>query len=193
MPKKKDRTKREKINRPKRNKKLQKPRKLSKKKEKQKIKREKLQQIQQIKYNPNSEPEKEHKDLRKYYLALALMNISQMLAEQGDLTWGGIVDPETYQVVEDYWPGTDVPISEMDKSRINAASSVVVTEDPTIDFERLKSFAPMGMKQSLPFLMPEQPSLFDQMMIPGITPIDNNFLDISSNLMGGKYNKKRMR
>ena len=193
MPKKKDRTKREKINRPKRNKK---PRKLSKKKEKQKRKRENLQQIQQIqqiKYNTSSEPKEEHKDLRKYYLALALMNISQMLAEQGDLTWGGIVDPETYQVVEDYWPGTDVPISEMDKSRINAASSVVVTEDPTIDFERLKSFAPMGMRQSLPFLMPEQPSLFDQMMIPGITPIDNNFLDISSNLMGGKYNKKRMR
>tara|TARA_B100000683_G_scaffold276868_1_gene332572 strand:+ start:2193 stop:2756 length:564 start_codon:yes stop_codon:yes gene_type:complete len=187
MPKKKDRTKREKINRPKRNKK---PRNLSKKKEKQKRKREKLQQI---KYNPNSEPEKEHKDLRKYYLALALMNISQMLAEQGDLTWGGIVDPETYQVVEDYWPGTDVPISEMDKSRINAASSVVVTGDPTIDFERLKSFAPIKMKQSLPFLMPEQTPLFDQLMMTGISPIDEKFLEISSSLMGGKYNKKRVR
>lgn len=190
MPKKKDRTKREKINRPKRNKKPQKQKKLSKKKEKQKRKREKLQQI---KYNPISEPEKEHKDLRKYYLTLALMNISQMLAEQGDLTWGGIVDPETYQVVEDYWPGTDVPISEMDKSRINAASSVVFTGDPTIDLEHLKSFAPMRMKQSIPFLMPQQIPLFDQVMMPGISPIDEKFLEISSSLMGGKYNKKRMR
>jgi len=190
MPKKKDRTKREKINRPKRNKKPQKPKNLSKKKEKQKRKREKLQQI---KYNPNSEPEKEHKDLRKYYLALALLNISQMLAEQGDLTWGGIVDPETYQVVEDYWPGTDLPISEMDKSRINAASSVVFTGDPTMDIERLKSFAPMRMKQSISFLMPEQTPLFDQVMMPGITPIHENFFDVSSSLMGGKYNKKRMR
>ena len=116
-----------------------------------------------------------------------------MLAEQGDLTWGGIVDPETYQVVEDYWPGTGLPISEMDKSRINAASSVVFTGDPTMDIERLKSFAPMRMKQSLPFLMPEQTPLFDQVMMSGITPIHENFFDVSSSLMGGKYNKKRMR
>jgi len=70
------------------------------------------------------------------------MNISQMLAEQGDLTWGGIVDPVTYEVVEDYWPGTGVPISEIDKSRINAASSTVFTGDPTLDFEYMKSFLP---------------------------------------------------
>ena len=65
-----------------------------------------------------------------------------MLAEQGDLTWGGIVDPVTYEVVEDYWPGTQIQISEMDRSRINAASSVVFTGEPTIDFERLRSYVP---------------------------------------------------
>jgi len=112
---------------------------LSKKKEKQKQKKEKLQKLQ---YNPSSEPEEEYKDRRKYYLAIALMNISQMLAEQGDLTWGGIVDPVTYEVVEDYWPGTGLQISEIDKSRINAASSVVFTGDPTVDFEYMKSFLP---------------------------------------------------
>ena len=70
------------------------------------------------------------------------MNISQILAEQGDLTWGGIVDPVTYEVVEDYWPGTGIPISEIDKSRINAASSTVFTGDPTLDVEYMKSFLP---------------------------------------------------
>ena len=130
MPKKK----RERKKRVKDNQTKKKP--LSKKKEKQKQKKEKLQ------YNPSSEPEEEFKDRRKYYLALALMNISQILAEQGDLTWGGIVDPVTYEVVEDYWPGTGIQISEIDKSRINAASSAVFTGDPTLDFEYMKSFLP---------------------------------------------------
>jgi hypothetical protein len=112
---------------------------LSKKKEKQKQKKDKLEQI---KFNPKSEPEEEYKDRRKYFLALALMNISQMLAEQGDLTWGGIVDPSTYEVVEDYWPGTDVRISEMDRSRVNAMSAAVFTGDQTMDFEYMKSFLP---------------------------------------------------
>jgi hypothetical protein len=130
MPgKKRERKKREKENQTKK-----KP--LSKKKEKQKKKREKLE------FNPKSEPEEEFRDRRKYYLAIALMNISQMLAEQGDLTWGGIVDPVTYEVVEDYWPGTGIPISEIDKSRINAASSTVFTGDPTLDVEYMKSFLP---------------------------------------------------
>jgi len=133
MPgKKRERKKREKENQTKK-----KP--LGKKKEKQKQKKEKLEKLE---YHPNSEPEEEFRDRRKYYLAIALMNISQMLAEQGDLTWGGIVDPVTYEVVEDYWPGTGVPISEIDKSRINAASSTVFTGDPTLDFEYMKSFLP---------------------------------------------------
>jgi hypothetical protein len=112
---------------------------LSNKKKKQKKKREKLEKI---KFHPKSEPEEEFKDRRKYYLAIALMKISQILAEQGDLTWGGIVDPVTYEVVEDYWPGTGIPISEIDKSRINAASSTVFTGDPTLDVEYMKSFIP---------------------------------------------------
>jgi len=124
---------------------------LSKKKEQQKKKKEKLEKGKLGKkgtkenlenLNPISEPEEEFKDRRRHYLAIALLNISQLLAEQGDLTWGGIVDPVTYEVVEDYWPGTQIQISEMDRSRINAASSVVFTGEPTIDFEKLRTYVP---------------------------------------------------
>ena len=62
------------------------------------------------------------------------MNISQLLAEQGDLTWGGIVDPVTYKVNENYWPGTDIPIRNVDRSRINALSAAVFTGDQTYQF-----------------------------------------------------------
>jgi len=97
---------------------------LSKKKEKQKKKKEKLM-------FGKKKSKKKYTNLRKYYLTLALMNISQLLAEQGDLTWGGIVDPVTYKVNENYWPGTDISINNVDRSRINALSAAIFTGDQT--------------------------------------------------------------
>lgn len=143
--------------------------KLSKKKEKQKLKREKLLNI---KYNPISEPSQEFKDYRKYYLGLALMNISQILAEQGDYTWGGVVDPNTYQVIEDYWPGTDIPISNYDRSRINSMSTAVFTGDQTMNFNKMVSYVPNFIKGE-----PSTP-LFNQLNYDGV------------NILGGKLKKK---
>ena len=135
MPRKNNETKRDK----KKKKKKENKKKLSKKKEKQHEKRKKLQQKKS-----KIIPEKKFQDLKKVYLSIALMNISMLLAEQGDLTWGGIVDPVTYQVTEYYWPGTDIPINEIDRSRINMMSSNLITGDPTFDRQKLFNLLPFN-------------------------------------------------
>ena len=84
---------------------------LSKKKQKQHNKRIKLAKLSRISKKDNT-LEEDYQDLRKYYIAIALMNISQFLFEQGDVTWGGIVDPYTLTVEQDYWPNTNIKIND---------------------------------------------------------------------------------
>ena len=70
------------------------------------------------------------------------MNISQFLFEQGDVTWGGIVDPYTLTVEQDYWPNTNIKINDNDKSRINSLTTTLFTNDPTWDLNNIKSYIP---------------------------------------------------
>ena len=112
-------------------------RKLSKKKQKQYDKRNKLSKLSKVSNEINEHTN--YQDLRKYYIAIALMNISQMLYEQGDLTWGGIVDPYTFEVNAEYWPNTDIKINDYDISRINAITSTLFTNDNTWDYQYMKS------------------------------------------------------
>lgn len=123
-------------------------RKLSKKKMKQKQKRDKLS----TQFNnppPSLLSEEEYINLRKYYMALALLNVSQLLYEQGDLTWGGIVDPLTYEVTADHWPNTDIKINDYDKSRINSISTTLFTNDPTWNYEKVNQYINKGGKLQL--------------------------------------------
>ena len=117
---------------------------LSKKKQKQLTRKKYLSK-------PKSKPKskKEYNLLYKNLLVLALFNISNIMAEYGDNTWGGIVNPETYQVVEKYWPNTNIEISEIDKSRINAISYTMITGDPTWDYNYMKSLIKGGKKKRL--------------------------------------------
>ena len=114
---------------------------LSKKKQKQLTRKKYLSK-------PKSKPKsnKEYNLLYKNLLVLALFNISKIIAENGDNTWGGIVDPETYEVVEKYWPNTNIEISEIDKSRINAISYTMITGDTTWDYNYMKSLIKGGKK-----------------------------------------------
>ena len=102
----------------------------SKKKQKQYDKKIKLSKKNISKTNLD-----EKNNMNKYYITLALLNLSQILYSQGDLTWGGIVNPLTYQVDVDYWPGTNIKISELDKSRINAVSLTSFTGDSTWNYD----------------------------------------------------------
>ena len=114
---------------------------LSKKKQKQHNKRIKLAKLSRISKKDNT-LEEDYQDLRKYYIAIALMNISQFLFEQGDVTWGGIVDPYTLTVEQDYWPNTNIKINDNDKSRINSLTTTLFTNDPTWDLNNIKSYIP---------------------------------------------------
>ena len=111
-----------------RSKKQNSKKKYSSKKQKQINKRNKLLKIYR------DQPELDENNINKYYALFALINMYKLLYEQTDLTWGGIVDPYTYQVAIDYWPGTNQQISEYDKSRINAISYTLLTGDPTWKF-----------------------------------------------------------
>ena len=47
----------------------------------------------------------------------------------------------TTEVVKKNWPGTNIPINDMDRSRINAISMASFTGDQTIDFNTLNIFS----------------------------------------------------
>tara|TARA_Y100000996_G_C22057898_1_gene451950 strand:+ start:53 stop:448 length:396 start_codon:yes stop_codon:yes gene_type:complete len=104
--------------------------KYSKKKQKQIHKRNKLSR--KHKRNIKSKDNK----INKYYVNIALLNLYKLLYEQSDLTWGGIVDPYTYEVNHNYWSGTNDRISDYDKSRINAIAYTAFSGDPTWDFNK---------------------------------------------------------
>ena len=115
--------------------------KLSKKKQKQLSKKKYIKQI-------CVKDDKKYDTMYKSYLNFALFNISKLMLEYGDCTWGGIVDPISFEVKQKYWPNTSIEISDMDKSRINAISHSMVTGDPVWDYEYMKSFIKGGKKKS---------------------------------------------